>query len=519
MIRDLSVVGEPQTVSADVAVVGAGLAGLALAVRLAKSGHRVVVLESGGPAQSAEADCFNEVELAGQAYKGATEGRFRCLGGTSTQWGGALLPFIPEDLNRHTADWAPEWPVDVTELWQHIPEVESMFGLSAGSYEEDAPLSSWPTRLPSFSWRSPKWPKFASRNMANIHRRYIRSAPNIEIWLNALVTSLNADTGRVNGVSAQSTDGGSISVTAPVTVLAGGAIESTRFLLMAARKYPVMFKDMPLGHYFNDHLSAVVADIKDAGKNQLNQLFSFQFASGGMRNWRMELSGLARRNERLPGGFAHVAFTTAGSAGFAAVRGLAQSVQRYQLPQAADVAALCSEFPWLLRAAWWGAAKRTVLAPRGAGYELHVVTEQKPVRQNRISLSETRCDAFGQPLARIDWNVLADDVNSFMTVTSKLIGEWQDRMPARIGKLDARAQSDVANELTEGGGIYHPAGSTRMGTSRLNSVLDGDLAPHGVAGLRVVSTSAFPNGGGANPSLMLLLFAMRSAKQIELELR
>jgi choline dehydrogenase-like flavoprotein len=189
------------------------------------------------------------------------------------------------------------------------------------------------------------------------------------------------------------------------------------------------------------------------------------------------------------------------------------------LPKTADVAALCSEFPWLMRAAWWGVAKRTVLAPRGADFELHVVTEQKPVRQNRISLSETRCDALGQPLALIDWNVTANDVATFMAVSSKLIAEWEDHMPARIGMLDARVQPGIAKELTEGGGIYHPAGSTRMGTSRSNSVLDGDLALHGVNGLRVVSTSAFPSGGGANPSLMLLLFAMRSAAQIELELK
>src|SRR5689334_10290365 len=110
MIRDLNEQqDEALRVEAEVLVIGAGIAGLVVATRLAECGLRVVVVESGGRAQETDTHPLNCVEQSGQLYAGAELGRFRCLGGTSTRWGGAMIPLLPEDMDGHTAGWVPAW--------------------------------------------------------------------------------------------------------------------------------------------------------------------------------------------------------------------------------------------------------------------------------------------------------------------------------------------------------------------------------------------------------------------------
>ena len=85
MIHDLSQVETAADVVADVCVVGAGVAGILLATKLRQFGIRVIVLESGSLHQKEETHPLNEVVQLGTPYRGATRGRFRCLGGTSTR--------------------------------------------------------------------------------------------------------------------------------------------------------------------------------------------------------------------------------------------------------------------------------------------------------------------------------------------------------------------------------------------------------------------------------------------------
>jgi choline dehydrogenase-like flavoprotein len=62
--------------------------------------------------------------------------------------------------------------------------------------------------------------------------------------------------------------------------------------------------------------------------------------------------------------------------------------------------------------------------------------------------------------------------------------------------------------------VFHPGGSTRMGISRGKAVVDSDLRCFSVRNLWVASTSAFPSGGGANPTLTLMQFTMRLADHL-----
>jgi choline dehydrogenase-like flavoprotein len=62
--------------------------------------------------------------------------------------------------------------------------------------------------------------------------------------------------------------------------------------------------------------------------------------------------------------------------------------------------------------------------------------------------------------------------------------------------------------------FFHPGGTTRMGRDVHSGVLDADLRTYRIDNLYVVSTSAFPSGGGANPTFMLMAIALRAAEHV-----
>lgn len=115
-------------VEAEVIVIGAGIAGLVTATKLSERGVRVIVVESGGRTQEADTHPLNRVEQTGQLYAGAEHGRFRCLGGTSTRWGGLMIPFLPEDMDHHTAGWVPAWQVPYERLMAQLPNINRNLG-------------------------------------------------------------------------------------------------------------------------------------------------------------------------------------------------------------------------------------------------------------------------------------------------------------------------------------------------------------------------------------------------------
>ena len=79
--------------SASVCIVGAGIAGLVAAIRLARDkNRRIVVVESGFGKVEPCVSALNEIDNPAGNYAGYQTGRCRGLGGTSLLWGGKLLP-------------------------------------------------------------------------------------------------------------------------------------------------------------------------------------------------------------------------------------------------------------------------------------------------------------------------------------------------------------------------------------------------------------------------------------------
>ena len=516
MLRSLAGTGQQrQAVRTDVLVIGAGIAGLLVASRLQQKGIQTIVVESGSERLGPDPHPLNEAVLDGQPYQGALRGRCRGLGGTSAVWGGAMLPFMACDLEPHTAGWPVDWPVGFQALEAHFDEIERLFKLPNGPYEIEVPTP--PSAADhQFILRSAKWPSFQLRNVARVLAAAIQG-PGLEVWLDATVTSLKlAENGRLSRVTAVSASGAELDIEVGEVVVAAGAIESTRLLLLLDAQHGnrVFAPQDLLGRYFFDHLSTTAASVSVADLKSFNRIFGLQFNGSGMRDLRIEPSAALRRRHKLPGAFVHVSAPTDDESGFAALRAIHRGLQSRSPVPWSTIVSLNRDITWLLKAVWWRFAEQRLLYPSVSNLELVAVIEQMPVADNRITLATDKRDVHGNPLPRISWRTSDADRVTFRTLQQALCAWWAQSRFAKLGSLQATPEPIWSERLSLGSDIFHPGGTTRMGRSAATGIVDANLRTFRVANLHVVSTSTFPSGGGANPTFMLMAFALRAATRL-----
>lgn len=507
MIRTLAPGAPGPAAESDWLVIGAGIAGLIAADRLARMGQRVTVVESGGERQDDESHPLNEVVMLGRDYLGARDGRFRCLGGTSTRWGGALIPFQAADLDPAL------WPLGMEDLAPFVPEVEALFGLPPSPYDLPDLLRMADGSPPDYLARLGKWPAFGKRNVAALLHSRIASDANIAVWLDAHVTGfLPAEGSRIGGVVIADAAGNAHHLRAANIAICAGAIESTRLALLLDRACDARLLSPHgiAGRYFHDHLSSRTARIEPDDLTALNRIAGFRFEGAGMRNLRFELAGQSPLRETLPAQFNHIQFAGDEQDGFAALRELLRAVQRRSVPALSTLTALARNAPWLTRAVWWRFAERRVLAPPDCRIDLFTVTEQVPSADSRITLSDQHSDRFGTPLAAIDWRISEQDRTALLASARGFAAAWPQSSLGPLGRIAPLPDAEILAELDNSGGIYHPCGSTRMGRSAADGVVDHRCRLFGLDNVSLFSTSVLPSSGGANPTMMMILLMLRA---------
>ena len=65
---------------------------------------------------------------------------------------------------------------------------------------------------------------------------------------------------------------------------------------------------------------------------------------------------------------------------------------------------------------------------------------------------------------------------------------------------------------------YHIMGGSRMSNSPNDGVVDTNLNVFGISNLSIASLSVFPTGGVSNPTLTLMMLALRLADRLKVTL-
>ncbi len=522
-LRILDQVSSQKTeLSASVCIVGAGVAGLIAATRLARDKRlRIVIVESGLKTIDPSVSVLNEIDNAGDNYNGSL--RSRGLGGSSLVWSGRLLPLASHDTLPRTYLDLQGWPFDSAELEQYRQEIEAFMGVDSEPYDGDIaeqldPHAFLPRDDIDFCLRWPKRPSRKNHNLAYIFRKEIERLENLEIWLGATASHFEFDCGKITAITCGNLAGKTLRVMANEFLIAAGTLETTHLLLLADRQSNgCISRDCDaLGRYFNDHLGINAAAIRPRDNTLTNRILNDRIWSKSLRHLHFELRPEVQRKHRI--GSAYFEIERSELPDSSALTRAKQVMQRLEHGHVTvsyqDIRTMVQDSPSLFRAAQWRWMRKQYYWPTNASLHIFIRIEQLPQWHNRICLSDQK-DALHLPKLRLEWKKTDADEKVFRVTIEKIDRYWKAHL-ANVCDLDWKPEvlDQEVGMVNLTRDLAHPAGSTRMGRSPLDSVVDRHLRVHRIENLSIASASVFPSSGSANPTLTIMHLAMRAADAV-----
>ncbi|MFP4903093.1 FAD-dependent oxidoreductase, partial [Paraburkholderia sp. BR14261] len=127
MITDAREIPAGTTLLADLCIVGAGAAGIALALALERSGLDVILLESGGEAPEPATQQLYAGTVANAALHPPPDNyRVRRFGGSTTLWGGRCMPLDAHDFEARDYVAHSGWPIAFADVLRHYPQANAL---------------------------------------------------------------------------------------------------------------------------------------------------------------------------------------------------------------------------------------------------------------------------------------------------------------------------------------------------------------------------------------------------------
>jgi choline dehydrogenase-like flavoprotein len=514
LIFDLDLETLTDTLQAAVCIVGAGAAGITLAVSLARRGIDVLVLESGGREHEEEIHDLFSSEILGKPHAGIHSGRFRALGGTTTRWGGQILPLQPFDFEHRPWIDHSGWPLSYETLLPYFGAALDFEGLDRGTHDDAAIWQSAGLPPPRFGdgieGYFSRW--CPEPDFAKLYGEEIGRAARIRLVLHATVVAITRVTNAITAIAARGLSGRRINVRANRFIFCVGAIETPRLLLqpLADGSEPPWAASGILGGFFQDHPHVSCGTLIPRDRRTVHALFDNIYRRGLKYQPRIRLSEARQRDRRSLNAGGIVMARTARSeilhqtraAGRNLLNGRVDSVALGAVARGALVSG-----PVIARQAWRRLVKKRAWNPDDLGFHLGVQIEQAPRSDSRVSLSR-EVDAFGMRRARLDWRLGQLEVNTVATFadTARMAFESTGLGELIVDPAISARSPEVIEKL---GDQNHHMGTARMANTSADGIVDSNLRMFGTLNAWICSTAVFPTSGFSNPTHTLIALALR----------
>jgi choline dehydrogenase-like flavoprotein len=564
MIENLATLNGDIEVSADLAVVGAGPAGIVVALEAARRGLSVLLIESGDRSfDPGVQELSAAAEWDRQRHAPLDLSTRRQVGGTSTIWGGRCVPFDPVDFAARPSFGIPSWPVSYTDIQHYFQRAcdwmkcgRAAFDLSAlphlpsgivPGFADDGVLGSGLER-----WSLPT-------NFGQVYGQDLEQSALVRLLTGVTCTEIASapESGAAQHLECRSSAGGHVRATAKAFVVACGGLEGTRLLMCSTGPQGEQMGNRggQLGRWYMAHVEGSIANVRFTGPPR-QTVFGYERDTDGV--WVRRRFGFTEDyqhehglpnvvswlgNWELPDarhGYGELSFIYLALTSPLGPR-LAPEVQRLSMTGAdipgtpygqATVSPKSAHVQNVVRhplatgrfAAGFGAGRFLTRGRRVPGffmyskdnlYPFQYHGEQLPNPDSRVTLTGEK-DRLGRRKLAIDLRFSPGDVDGIVRAH-----EHWDQYFRKLGVGQLEYQHEDLEQAIDRrlGGGFHQAGTTRMAASAADGVVDADLAVHGVPNVYVASSSSFVTSGQANSTFMIVAFAVRLADHLAAGLR
>lgn len=491
----------------DCIIIGAGIAGIMISIKLAEKNKKVLLIESGHFTEDAAQQRLNRVVQTGKHMAAAVEGRKRAIGGTSIAWGGQSLPFSPIDFEKRNWIENSGWPIKYEALVPYYPLANRFLGIDEWNYESDIfkKLKYDPLHLNSklIYQHFSKWAP--QPNMKTLHGKTLER--DVTVLYNCILKKINIEqnSGNVKTIELVNSKHKSQTIDVTKLILTTGGIETNRILLGNTHQIPGGIGNSCglLGKGFMEHPSIVVGHLDSNGKSNysLQRMFNTHIYKKRKYSLRLSLTADAQINQKLANGSAAIMFSYAegqktvydifAEKKIFSVKNLVLILKNIKSISLSVYAYLIHKFIYKHK------AKSLV----------GLIMEQEPCLESSISLSN-ETDIFGLQLAKINWVITEKTWNSVLKMCTYLKEEF---IRLNIGRLQLK--DCINSQNTDWQLLFtdanHHMGGTRIGLSAQEGVVDQNLKVWGHNNLFICSSSVFPTSSHSNPTLTIMALGLR----------
>ena len=451
----------------DFCIVGAGAAGITLALQLQKAGFKIALCEAGGIDYSIPSQDPYKGNVIGDPYFTLEGSRLRYFGGSTNHWAGWCRPFSSVDFSRGYLGEEYQWPITEKELNSHLDEASEILEI-ANDFEYGNHLTDQIKKI-KIQFSPPV--RFSKK-----FKSAIDNSKNIVLFLNSNLFDLAGDANRISSATFKSYTGNILNITAGKFILAMGGIENSRFLLWFREKYGDKFfsASTPVGNYWMEHPHFTLGQA------------IVEYPIGNTRFY--SLTGKAQIQ-----------------------KGILGCSFRFDLQPEGSTEAMVREVSCLAPKL---GKKLSDLAEKNliCGVRFRASWEQAPTYSNQIKLSDS-LDAFGIPRVNLYWKkepldrlTLTESVNAFSRwVTQENLGRIRLKSWI-VNDLDYPANDELAGN--------HHMGGTRMASTPKFGVVDKNCKVFGSQNLYIAGSSVFTTSGSNNPTLPIVQLSLRLAQHL-----
>lgn len=513
----------------DICIVGAGPAGITIALELEQTGMRICILEAGGEKYDGESQALLGGSIHGERYPPLRDTRFSGLGGSTAVWAGWCRPLDAIDFEPRESPTSVGWPFRLDQLRSAYRRAHEFCGL--GEFEYDPGV--WQGRrrqqilLPDDDDVTTRIFHARALRFGAAYRSRLAASNNINVVLHAPVARLHMDEGgRAACADVRTLDGRRIPVSARHYILAAGGIENARLLLLSAdspERAPGNDRGL-VGRYFTEHPFVNLGWLMLENRPRTLDFYfpepvpSPAYGEAAVRGtFGLRRKTIERENLSNAAIFPHPRYEAHAAFDSPEVRSFLEAAAKLR-----HKAVPGGLRPYLMRAARGPhriavAAARKLLVSHGPAWKWRIrgMFEAVSHHANRVTLGPDR-DALNRPLPRVTWRLTDKDISDMRRVARVFDRAFRR---ADLGRMELRFpdENDAWRSAVEGG--KHHMGTTRMHVDPARGVVDENGRVHGTTNLFVAGSSIFPSTGYANPTLTIVALAIRLANHLKLQVQ